>query len=166
MNLNLNHAGKPLKFLIPIIPVILGNSLFVPCMAQKKGRPSPHKRETQKKIVETPGKPVYFIYREGAFVADSLSKKPDVIDKEAWKYIRYPAVAREHGIQGTVWITVVVDEFGRVEEFFLKKGIGSGCDEEAMKAMMRIQESGFEPAQYQGKPVKVKFDYPFKFLLP
>jgi len=80
-------------------------------------------------------------------------------------HIRYPPLARERGINGTVYITVIVNEYGKLEDAFIFRGIGAGCDEETLRVVKLIGQNGFEPAQLDGIPVKVKYDIPMRFIL-
>lgn len=74
----------------------------------------------------------------------------------------YPAIARETGITGTVYIDFVVDEEGNSTHLQIKKGIGGGCDEEAMRVLKMMH---WNPGRQRGKAVPVKFNVPVKFLL-
>ena len=112
-----------------------------------------------------------FIYENGEWVKSEVDQKPMPLGGEnnylrtMYGQIRYPAAARENGIQGFSVISVVVNELGQQESATIKKRIGSGCDEEALKAVVLGGAKGFEPALKNGKPVKVKYDVPVKFSL-
>ncbi len=79
------------------------------------------------------------------------------------KNIKYPQMARESGIQGTVYVTFVVEPDGSVSDVRILRGIGGGCDEEAMRVinLMPKWNSGMQ----RGKPVRVQFNMPIKFTL-
>jgi TonB family protein len=77
--------------------------------------------------------------------------------------VEYPTLARKAGIEGRVFIQFVVDEQGNVTHPKVVKGIGSGCDEEALRA---VKQAEFTPGYQDGKPVKVKFSLPVMFKLP
>jgi protein TonB len=47
--------------------------------------------------------------------------------------IKYPEEARKKGVQGTVYITFVIEEDGSITDAKVLRGIGSGCDEEALR---------------------------------
>ncbi len=59
--------------------------------------------------------------------------------EEFYQYIannmKYPAQAKEEGIQGKVYIQFVVEKDGSITEVKAVKGIGGGCDEEAIRVM-------------------------------
>ena len=51
------------------------------------------------------------------------------------KGIKYPQIARETGIQGRVFVGFVVEPDGSVSNVKVLRGIGGGCDEEAMRVV-------------------------------
>lgn len=74
--------------------------------------------------------------------------------------IVYPEIARRAGIDGKVFVLAFVDESGNVTNAEVVKGIGSGCDEAALDAVMQTK---FKPGIQRGKPVKVKITIPIVF---
>ena len=76
--------------------------------------------------------------------------------------IEYPPMAKRAGVQGRVFVKAYVDEKGQVMRVELLRGIGAGCDEEAMKA---VQNTLFSPGKQRGKPVRVQVTVPIKFVL-
>jgi TonB family protein len=77
--------------------------------------------------------------------------------------LSYPAMAKEQGIQGKVWIGFMVDKFGNVENVEILRGIGGGCDEEAKRVVEMMPR--WNPGTQDGKPVNVKFRFPINFNL-
>jgi TonB family protein len=77
--------------------------------------------------------------------------------------IRYPEEARKHGVQGTVFVSFLIDEKGKVANGKVLKGIGSGCDEEALRVVMAMPD--WNPGKNGEKPVKVNITLPIKFAL-
>jgi protein TonB len=77
--------------------------------------------------------------------------------------IQYPQVAKESGIQGTVYVSFVVDSKGKINDVRILRGIGGGCDEEAVR-VIRMMPS-WNPGKQAGKAVKVQFTMPIKFTL-
>lgn len=110
---------------------------------------------------------VYSIYENGRYQPGKLDKEPAPIGGDAAflraSRVNYPAKAREAGIQGTVWVTVTINEAGQLEQAVLSRGIGGGCDEEAVAAVQRGAKAGFEPAMRNGVPVKVRYEMPVRF---
>ncbi len=76
--------------------------------------------------------------------------------------IRYPEIARHDGIEGRVILQFIVDEQGRVNEPKVIRGIGSGCDKEALRVLQTVR---YRPGMQRGKPVKVKMSLPVMFKL-
>lgn len=77
--------------------------------------------------------------------------------------IKYPQMAKESGIQGTVYVTFVIDERGRVADVKVLRGIGGGCDEEAIRVVKMMPP--WNAGKQSGKPVRVQFNMPIKFTL-
>ena len=77
--------------------------------------------------------------------------------------LKYPEKARKQGISGRVFISFVVEKDGTISNIRLLRGIGGGCDEEAMKVVAKMPS--WEPGLQRGKPVRVQFNMPFSFNL-
>ncbi|MFN3940550.1 MAG: energy transducer TonB, partial [Chitinophagales bacterium] len=88
-------------------------------------------------------------------------------DKALYEYlaknIKYPAVAKDNGIEGKVYIKFVVNEDGSVSQVSLARGIGGGCDEEAMRVVSGMPK--WTPGKQRGKNVKVWYTLPVYFKL-
>ena len=55
--------------------------------------------------------------------------------------LTYPVEARQHHIEGKVWVTFAVDTLGRVSDHRVLKGLGHGCDEEALRVARTIPDT-------------------------
>jgi len=77
--------------------------------------------------------------------------------------IKYPQIAREKGIQGTVYISFIIEPDGTITNIKVRKGIGGGCDEECVRIVKMMPP--WEPGTQRGKPVRVSFNMPIKFTL-
>lgn len=77
--------------------------------------------------------------------------------------IKYPQMARESGIQGKVFVTFVVEKNGKVTDVKVLRGIGGGCDEEAIRVIRNMPK--WIPGKQRGKPVRVQFNLPIIFKL-
>lgn len=88
-------------------------------------------------------------------------------DAEMIKYlaknIKYPAIARDNGIEGTVVLEFIVDENGKISEIKERKGLGGGCTQEAIRVVNTMPE--WKPGKQNGRPVKVRFNLPIRFRL-
>lgn len=81
---------------------------------------------------------------------------------ELSKKIVYPEAAKKEGIEGKVILQVYIDEKGDVVKTEVLKGVGSGLDEVAVKA---VEQTKFTPAKVKGKVVKAKVTLPIVFKL-
>lgn len=91
---------------------------------------------------------IYEVWTSNGYEVKKLDTEPvlkggEMSTRAVYRDFRYPAAARENGVQGSVEILVVVNEFGILESMELVKGIGSGCKEEAFKSVQRAKEIGY-----------------------
>ena len=78
-------------------------------------------------------------------------------------HIQYPRMARDNGVQGKVFLKFIVDENGVVSDVQLLRGIGAGCDEEAMRVVRSLPK--WTPGKQNGKPAAVWYKLPIQFTL-
>lgn len=76
--------------------------------------------------------------------------------------INYPEMARKAGIEGRVIIQFIVTEEGNVENPRVIRGIGGGCDDEALRV---VKQAKFTPGRQRGKAVRVQYSLPIVFRL-
>ncbi len=112
--------------------------------------PPPPKEE--KKVEE---EPTYFV---------AVEEMPEPIGgiKAIQEKINYPEIAKRAGVEGKVYILAFVDESGNVTKANVLKGIGAGCDEAALNAVLKTK---FKPGKQRGKPVNVQVSIPVIFKL-
>ncbi|MDX1684106.1 MAG: energy transducer TonB [Saprospiraceae bacterium] len=81
--------------------------------------------------------------------------------------IKYPAIARENGVEGTVVVQFVVEKNGKVTDVNVVRDIGAGCGEEAKRVVNLMNSEGkrWTPGKQRGRPVRVQFTLPVKFQL-
>ena len=77
--------------------------------------------------------------------------------------IKYPEEAKNGGVEGRVYIQFFVDKDGSLSDVKAIKGIGAGCETEAVRALQNA--SWFEPGKQRGKPVRVRMAMPITFKL-
>lgn len=77
--------------------------------------------------------------------------------------MRYPVIAREAGIQGSVFVTFVVERDGSVTNVQVLRGIGGGCDEEAVRVVREMPK--WKPGRQRNQPVRVQYRMPIRFVL-
>ena len=75
----------------------------------------------------------------------------------------YPTTARRKGIEGTVIVAFVVNTDGTVSDFELLRGIGGGCDEEALRIVKNSPK--WTPGIQDGKVVRTRMKLPISFRL-
>ena len=110
---------------------------------------SPPSREK----VELENEPTYFV---------AVEEMPEPIGglKAIQEKITYPEIARRAGVEGKVFVLAFIDETGTVTTAVVTKGIGMGCDEAAIDAVLNTK---FKPGMQRGKPVKVQVTVPITF---
>ncbi len=118
--------------------------------AEMEAPPPPPKEE--KKVEE---EPTYFV---------AVEEMPEPIGgiKAIQEKIVYPEIAKRAGVEGKVYILAFVDESGNVTKAQILKGIGAGCDEAALDAVLKTK---FKPGKQRGKPVRVQVSIPVVFKL-
>lgn len=77
--------------------------------------------------------------------------------------LRYPIVAMESGIQGRVYVNFVVEKDGSITDVKVARGIGGGCDEEAVRVVKQMPK--WNPGKQRGRPVRVLYGIPVIFTL-
>ena len=79
------------------------------------------------------------------------------------KNVQYPKEAMEKEISGRVLVGFIVEKDGSISETEIVKGIGGGCDEEAVRVVKAMPK--WKPGKQKGKPVRVHFMLPLTFKL-
>ena len=108
-----------------------------------------------KEILEIKEEPTYFV---------AVEEMPIPVGglQEIQSRIEYPEIAKRVGIEGKVFVRAFVDETGNVTSAEVVKGIGGGCDEAALDAVLKTK---FTPGKQRGKPIKVQVTVPIHFRL-
>ncbi len=123
-------------------------------LVQKETLPSITPVETpklQEKVIELP-KPDVFKPAELIGSINAIQQK-----------IVYPEHALKYGLEGVVTLNVYIDETGKVIKGEIKRGIGLGCDEEALKV---IKDARFIPAKKNGNPIASELNIDLQFKMP
>lgn len=77
--------------------------------------------------------------------------------------LNYPAIARDAGVSGSVWITFVVNKKGEIEDIKIAKSVSPACDREAERVVRAMPK--WKPGLQRGVPVKVQYYLPIKYTL-
>jgi protein TonB len=116
--------------------------------------------ETKEEVIEVEeAKPVFTIVEEMPSFPGGEAER----NKFLAQNIVYPQQATENGIQGTVYVSFVVDSKGNVTDVKVLRGIGGGCDEEALRVVKMMPQ--WHPGKQNGKNVRVLFNMPIYFKL-
>ena len=104
-------------------------------------------------------------YFTGCSNKSSQEEKRDCSNKNLVRFISnqlvYPSAAREKGIQGTVYVSFVVNENGEVSDPKIIRDIGEGCGAAAIDVVKSMPR--WEPAINKGEKVSVRLNRPVRF---
>lgn len=75
--------------------------------------------------------------------------------------LRYPALAKEKKLSGSVLVRFIIDTSGMVKKSWVLKGLGFGCDEEAMRLINSMPR--WKPGKDSGKVVSLYYNLPVRF---
>lgn len=160
-----NKLKNGLKSTILLV-VLAGLFLMVGCKVKQKDTTiipivkTPSNTQTPAQISPDTDQDSFFITVE---VMPSFPGGIEARGKYLNDNIKYPDEAIKAGIQGTCYMNFVVETDGRITNVRVLRGIGGGCDEEAIRVIQDMPE--WEPGLQRGKPVRVQYNMPIKFTL-
>ncbi|MHC1706638.1 MAG: TonB family protein [Bacteroidales bacterium] len=99
-------------------------------------------------------------------VAEEMAEYPGgslALQEFIRKNMKYPQKAKENSVEGTVLLQLSIAPDGSITEVKVIKGIGSGCDEEAIRLIKMMPK--WKPGKTAGKAVKVQLTLPVRFSL-
>ncbi|MAU76273.1 MAG: energy transducer TonB [Flavobacteriales bacterium] len=85
------------------------------------------------------------------------------IIKYVSKNTKYPPIAKDAGIQGTVFVYFVVGKDGKVKDVKVLREVDSRLDKEAKRVVESLPR--FDPGSQRGKNVSVQYTIPVKFII-
>lgn len=103
------------------------------------------------------------VYQDGSYKGGLSNEDPVPIQgkpqfyRDVYMNMRYPAKARENGTQGKVWFELSINESGQVTDMVKVISVSPELDAEAEKGIRRGTKDGFEPYEFDGKFVKIKY---------
>ena len=110
-------------------------------------------------VEKTAQEEVYFIVEEmPEFPGGQLALRKFIAQQ-----IKYPAVAREKGIQGKVFVNFVVGKDGSVRNARIARGVDPSLDREALRVISSLPP--WKPGKQKGKEVAVSYTVPISFVL-
>ena len=84
-----------------------------------------------------------------------------------YKYVssklKYPPQANRMGVEGKVYVEFVINRDGSIVDARVVRGIGAGCDEEAVRVV--ASSPAWNPGKQRGKAVRQKYTLPIIFKL-
>lgn len=83
--------------------------------------------------------------------------------KHVGKVMTYPKEARRMGIQGKVFVEFVINKDGSISDVKVIKGIGGGCDEEAVRAVKTAPP--WIPGKQKGNLIRQRYVVPITFAI-
>jgi TonB family protein len=93
------------------------------------------------------------------------SAKPTIGNREYNDYLKenlqYPEQAQIKEIEGTVTLELTISPSGKISNIDIKKGLGYGCDEEAIRLINEGPK--WNPAERDGNKVEEKIKVRVKF---
>jgi TonB family protein len=78
--------------------------------------------------------------------------------------LKYPAKAKQNKTQGKVYVTFIIEKNGSIGDFKIIRGLGNGCDEEAIR-VLKLSPS-WKPGYVNGVPVRTSYTIPIIFKSP
>lgn len=97
-------------------------------------------------------------------VVEDMPRFPDgKMQQFLAKNIRYPVRAMENGVEGTVYVTFVVDKTGKITNPSVVQGVDESLDREAVRVINAMPD--WIPGKQRGMAVDVQFTIPIEFML-
>jgi protein TonB len=108
-------------------------------------------------VEEEPGDEIFLIVE----APPSFSGGDEGLRKFVAKNLKYPSQARRMAIEGRVFVQCVIEKDGTVSNVRVIKGIGGGCDEEAVRVISMMPK--WNPGKQRGHHVRVNMVFPLVF---
>jgi protein TonB len=101
---------------------------------------------------------IFTIVEESAMPVGGINAFNEFVSRN----IIYPAQAKRMGIEGKVFVEFVIEKDGSITDVKTIKGIGGGCDEEAVRILRKAPK--WNPGKQRGKAVRQKMVVPLNFV--
>ena len=104
-------------------------------------------------------------------ISGSKAEKEQCANKKMLEFlygnIKYPAIAKENGIEGQAVIQFVVEKDGSITDTKIVRDVSGGCGAEALRVVNMMNNMGqrWTPGKQRGKAVRVQYNLPVKFRL-
>ena len=117
-------------------------------------------------VVQVEGRPLTEEVDQPFVIVEEMPKFPGgelAMMKFIGDNVKYPKAAKADGITGTVIVNFIINKTGEVTRTKVVRGIGGGCDEEAVRVAKSMPS--WKPGKQNGQSVRVFFQIPIKFTL-
>eukprot|EP00388_Colpodella_angusta_P010773 GDKJ01027893.1.p1 GENE.GDKJ01027893.1~~GDKJ01027893.1.p1 ORF type:complete len:493 (-),score=55.85 GDKJ01027893.1:159-1553(-) len=104
-----------------------------------------------------------FEYDKQEVPAELIGGTP-ILLKHLQKNLSYPASAQRANAQGRVYVQFIVNTDGTLSNYNVLKGVGFGCDEEAVR-VIQLSSGKWKPGKRRGKEAKTRFTLPISFMM-
>jgi periplasmic protein TonB len=101
---------------------------------------------------------IFTIVEESAMPVGGINAFNEYVSRN----IIYPTQAKRMGIEGKVFVEFVIEKDGSITDVKTIKGIGGGCDEEAVRILRKAPK--WNPGKQRGKAVRQKMVVPLNFV--
>lgn len=113
--------------------------------------------EPSKVVEEEVTDEIFLVVEESASPKDGIA----AFYKDIGERLKYPGQAIRLGIEGRVFVEFVVNKDGSITDVVAVKGIGAGCDEEAIRVIQTSPK--WNPGKQRGRPVRQRMVLPITF---
>ncbi|HTB32889.1 MAG TPA: energy transducer TonB [Bacteroidia bacterium] len=92
-------------------------------------------------------------------------KAPFNVTKYLAKNIIYPEDARKNNIEGTAYVSFIIEKDGAIDSVKLLKGVNKGesLNKEALRVVSTMPK--WTPGRQNGHPVRIRYNLPIRFIL-
>ncbi len=155
---NQNHV--PVSKLLMVIPVLLGMMFLVSFKSVQPEAVEVLDSFSAPSTVESISASV----SDTTYVSAQPANGLEALNRYLSSNVNYPLEARRERIMGTVEVAFVVDANGKIVNPTIKRGIGGGCNEEAIRLISSMP--AWNPAQENGKNIASEQSIRFTFDIP
>ena len=142
-------------------PLLIDGNAFVVSDDEKEGKLYKDYKLVESYTVNDEGEKIYVLTAGESVMTQTEMEK---FYRHISTTMSYPLEARRKGIQGRVFLQLIIDEKGQLQDAKVLKGIGGGCDEEALKAVKNYN-NWTSATNHKGEKVAIKMNIPVVFKL-
>ncbi|MCB2219746.1 MAG: M56 family metallopeptidase [Bacteroidetes bacterium] len=160
MSKNRNNHLSGLK-LVLLVPVTLAFAMFfsISFSAKVMAQEEAQLKQKQQQQQLTDKDAVFTVVEK----MPTFKGGPEAFAEYFSTNVKYPDIPRKKGIDGTSFVTFIVEKDGSISNVELLRGFNDACDQEAVRVVKAMP--AWNPGMEKGKAVRVKFNVPVKFVL-